>query len=61
MRSHIQNFAEPTEPDDSQLIEPSAYEELRKTNELLAKLISQVSKTQHRVAAQARHLNHQQH
>lgn len=43
---------EPTEPDERQVNEPSnTCEELRKPNELLAKLISQVSKTQRRVAA----------
>jgi hypothetical protein len=43
---------EPTEPDEQQSNEPpNTCEELRKTNELLAKLISQVSKTQRRVAA----------
>ena len=43
---------EPTEPDERQVNEPSnTCEELRKTNEPLAKLISQVSKTQRLVAA----------
>ena len=43
---------EPTESDERQVNEPpNTCEELRKTNELLAKLISQVSKTQRHVAA----------
>ena len=49
VKSRIQ---EPAEPDEQSSNEPhNTCEELRKTNELLAKLIPHVSKTQRRVAA----------
>ena len=47
---HVKScVGKPTESDEDQSNDTS--DELRKTNELLAKLISQVSKTQRRVAA----------